>query len=265
MADTNWLRQTTDKPLFPDILWSRPENRRYAGKLLIMGGNMHGFAAPAAAYAAADKAGIGVARVLLPDKLQRSIGKLFPEAVFAPSTQVGSFSKKASATAADEASWADGVLLAGDFDRNSETAVVLESLTSGYRGPLVVAQDALQYFWGPDTPILERETSCYVVNLGKLQKLAKNNRPGTPVLHSMNLYDLVRVLEDWTKVTSAAIITRHSSSLVVAYQGQVSTTPYGEELRWQVELAAYAAVWMLQQPDKLFEAITTAVYCYVHG
>ena len=67
MTSTNqalpyWQRQEPGEPLFPDLLWSRPENRQFAGKLLIMGGNAHGFAAPAEAYAHAEKAGIGVAR-----------------------------------------------------------------------------------------------------------------------------------------------------------------------------------------------------------
>jgi NAD(P)H-hydrate repair Nnr-like enzyme with NAD(P)H-hydrate dehydratase domain len=57
MENTNWLKQTSDKPVFPDLLWSRPENRKYAGKLLIIGGNKHGVAAPGIAFSAAQKAG----------------------------------------------------------------------------------------------------------------------------------------------------------------------------------------------------------------
>ena len=47
MAREYWQRQTSEKPLFADVLWSRPENRNLAGKLLIAGGNLYGFAAPA--------------------------------------------------------------------------------------------------------------------------------------------------------------------------------------------------------------------------
>ncbi|MDO8591435.1 MAG: hypothetical protein Q7R60_00720, partial [bacterium] len=85
MANTYWLKQTKDKPLFPDLLWSRPENKRLAGKLLVVGGNLYGFSAPGTAYGAALKAGVGTARVLLPDKLQKTVGKLIPEAEFVPS------------------------------------------------------------------------------------------------------------------------------------------------------------------------------------
>src|ERR1700749_1211633 len=115
-----WHKQTTDKPLYPELLWSRPENKRFAGKLLIIGGSLHGFTAPAQAYAEALKAGIGSARVLLPDALQKTIGTVLEAGEFAPSTPSGSFSKQALAEALELSQWADGVLLAGDFDRNSE-------------------------------------------------------------------------------------------------------------------------------------------------
>src|SRR3982750_3265194 len=97
MERTYWHKQTPEKPLFPDLLWSRPENRAHAGKLLIMGGNAHGFAAPAEAYAESEQAGIGAARVLLPDSLQKTVGRTFAAGEYAPSTPSGSFSQKALA------------------------------------------------------------------------------------------------------------------------------------------------------------------------
>ncbi|MEK7561819.1 MAG: hypothetical protein AAB541_03065, partial [Patescibacteria group bacterium] len=126
MADTYWLKQAKDKPLFEDLLWSRPENKRLAGKLLIVGGNLYGFSAPGTAYGAALKAGIGTTRVLLPDKLQKTVGKLMPEAEFAPSTLSGSFARPGLAKLLEEGEWADGVLLAGAFGRNSATAILLD-------------------------------------------------------------------------------------------------------------------------------------------
>ena len=258
---TNWLRQTPDKPLFPDLLWSRPENQRQAGKLLIVGGSSHGFAAPAAAFAAAGQAGIGSARVLLPDAVQKTIGPSFAEAVFAPSTPNGSFSRQALAELLENADWAGGVLLAGDFGRNSETAILLESFLDKYQGQVTVAEDSLDYFLGPKSRLLSRPDTLSVINLGKLQKLAKANRPGTAVLHNMNLHELVTVLADWTN-GPPAFITKHADNIIVAAGGRVSTTPEKTESNWQIDLAAYAAVWHLQQPGKLFEALTTAAMCY---
>jgi NAD(P)H-hydrate repair Nnr-like enzyme with NAD(P)H-hydrate dehydratase domain len=63
VENTNWFKQRQTEPLFADLLWSRPENRLRAGKLLIIGGNKHLVAAPGNAYTAAEKAGIGSCRV----------------------------------------------------------------------------------------------------------------------------------------------------------------------------------------------------------
>lgn len=260
MADTYWLKQTKDKPLFPDLLWSRPENKRHAGKLLVVGGNLHGFSAPGTAYGAALRAGIGTARVLLPDKLKKTVGGLIPEAEFAPSTLSGSFGKMTLAQLLEAAQWADGVLLAGDFGRNSETAILLDSFMDKFEGQVTVAQDSLDYFWGKNSPLIERASTVSVIDLSKLQKLAKNNRPATPVLHSMMLADLVELLHDWTTGNPGQIITKHADNFIVASGGQVSTTPAPEQPNWQIELAAYASVWWLQNPQKPLEALTASVF-----
>ncbi|HEY5550080.1 MAG TPA: hypothetical protein VIK37_02695 [Candidatus Saccharimonadales bacterium] len=257
MEDTNWLKQTSE-PLFSDLLWSRPENKRQAGKLLIVGGNTHGFAAPVSAFNAAAKAGIGTARVILPDKLAKSLGTSFTEAEFAPSTPSGSLSKRALDSLIENAKWADGALLAGDFGRNSETAVLLSTFMIKFDGQVTVAQDGLNYFLGSNSVLLNRPNTLSVINMGKLQKLGKNNRPDPPIRHSMSLHELIKLLGNW----GANVITKHAANFVAASGGKVSTTPSKKDKDWQIELAAYTAVWWLQNPNKPFGGLTTAVYHY---
>lgn len=72
MKPSYWQQQTKDTPLFPDIEWSKPEQKSLAGKLLIIGGNKLGFAAVAAAYATAQTTGIGECKVALPDVLKKN-------------------------------------------------------------------------------------------------------------------------------------------------------------------------------------------------
>ena len=262
MENTNWLRQTLAKPYFLDIQWSKPQNRHTAGKPLIVGGNAHVFVAPAIAYAAAQKAGVGTLRVLLPDSTKKQLGQVPPAAEFTPSTASGSFRRQAIAQLHNAAAWADAVLLAGDFGRNSETAIFLETAVHEYEGPLILAQDALDYFLTAGSPILARPSTLLVINLAKLQKLAKNNRPTTPVLQGMSLYELAVVLADWVNSTPAIILTKQGDSLVVAAGGQVSTTPQPQDSNWQIELGAFAGVWWLQNLSRPFEAVTTAVWDY---
>src|SRR5438105_14108225 len=115
-----WHKQASDKPLFPELLWSQPENRTQAGKLLIIGGNLHAIAAPAQAYAEALKAGIGSAKVVLPDVTKKTVGPLLENVEYAPSSRSGSFARNALASFVDLSQWADGVLITGDTGRNSE-------------------------------------------------------------------------------------------------------------------------------------------------
>lgn len=259
MEDTSWLKQAADKPLFPDLLWSRPENKRQAGKLLIIGGSLHGFAAPVAAFNAALAAGIGSARVILPEALRKTLGRSFKEAEFAPGTPSGSFSKQALDMFLENTKWADGVLLAGDFGHNSETAILLSSFMDKFKGQVTVSQDSLDYFLGPNSPFLNRPNTLSAINMSKLQKLGKNNHPDPPIRHSMNLHELVKLLGEW----GTNVITKHADSFVAACGKRVSTTPSKKEQNWQTELAAYASVWLIQQPQKPFEALTTAVFEYL--
>ncbi len=255
-----WLKQG-DEPLFPDLLWSRPESKQARGKLLVVGGNSHVFAAPGNAYTAAVKACIGATRVLLPQSLNKTLGAHLPDAVFAPATPSGSLSRQALDVLLENAQWADGVLLAGDFGRNSETAILLESFLDKFAGQVTIAGDGVDYFQDKNTRGLNRDKTTYAINIGKLQKLAKNNRPSTPVLHNMNLQELVTLLADWTNGSQAEFITKHADNLVVAAEGRASTTPHvGDDTAWQTDAASFVAVWQLQNPTKPFEAFTTAAY-----
>lgn len=258
MENSIWLTQTADKPLFPDLLWSRPENKRQAGKLLIIGGSKHGFAAPVTAYNAALAAGIGSARVILPEALKKALGTSFAEAEFVSNTPSGSLARRSLDAILENSKWADSVLLAGDFGRNSETAILLSSFMEKFDGQVMVSQDGLDYFLDNNSPLLRRQNTSSVINMGKLQKLGKNNRPSPSIRHAMTLHELVKALAEY----EASIITKHADNYVVSNGGKVSTTVSKKEQNWQIELAAYAAVWQLQNPTRLFEALTAAVFEY---
>lgn len=255
-----WRKQAIDKPLFPDLLWSRPENRALSGKLLIIGGNLFGFAAPAEAYNEAVKAGIGIAHVLLPDATKKLVGHVLEAGDYAPSTPSGSFSQSALGELLPHAAWADGVLLAGDLGRNSETAILLEKFMSTYRGQLTITKDAADYFIAAPQALLARPETTLVVSFAQLQKLAMNAKFSHAFIFSMDLIRLVEALREFTLAYPVNIIVKHLANFVVASGGQVSTTKLEDDKEvWRVTTAAHAAVWWLQNPSKPFEALTTAV------
>jgi len=258
-----WYKQTLDKPISPELIWSQPENRQLAGKLIIIGGNLHGFAAPAEAYIQAVKAGIGIARVVIPDSiktlLEHSQGNdLGME--FAPSTPSGSFSLNALAEILSLCGWADGVLLAGDFGRNSETAILLERLITKYCGQLTLSNDTIDYFINNLALILQRPNTTLVLNLLQLQKLFMQAHQATPITSDMDLIRLVKVIHDFTLTYPVNFVINHAKYILVAVNGQVSSTVTSQSTDIkQGILAAQTAIWWLQNPNKIFEAISCGI------
>lgn len=259
-ATDYWHKQTLEQPLFPAMLWNRPENKRLAGKLLIIGGNLHGFTAPATAYTEAAKAGIGVARVLLPDALTKTVGALFPDAEFAPSTPSGSFSKQSLASWLDASAWADGVLLAGDFGRNSETAIVLEQFLQKYTGLLTMTKDAGDYVASAPTIALARPNTTLVISFGQLQQIAMRSQFAPAITSHMTFIQLIEALHSFTNLHTIKLVMQYQDTMFVAADGQVSTTRLtAPQQIWRVRGAAKASTWWLQHPSQPLEALTTSI------
>lgn len=254
-----WVKQTSQAPLFQDLLWSRPENKRHAGKLLIIGGNLHGFSAPAQAFSEAKKAGVGVARVILPSSIQKTVGKFMPEAEFTSSTPSGSFAAAALDVWLEHAAWADGVLLAGDLGKNSETAVLIESFLAKYSGQLVITKDALDSATQSPAAVLGRSNVVLVADFAQLQKLAVQAHFDRAFTNDMGLVKLVDYIYQFGQKHAVSIVTKYLDTLVVSCQGRVSTTKTSNDASWQTKTAAYAAVWHIQHPTEPFKALTTSV------
>lgn len=252
-----WQRQNPDSPLFPDLQWSRPETKRARGKLLIVGGHSQGFTAPAQAYSEANAANIGSARVLLPQHVQKLLPKSFSEMEFAPSTPSGSFARQALAELLGGAHWADGVLLAGDLGRNSETAILLEEFIKKYQGQLTLAQDSLDYFLDQPERLLNRSNTLLAPTFNQLQRIAIGAKSPKAFTSNMNFLDLVGALHLFSKTYSIALAVQHLETIFITVDGKVSSTKVSA--RDEIALATHAAVWWLQHKSKPYESITTSL------
>ncbi len=253
-----WHRQTSEEPLFPDLLWSRPENKKHAGKLLVVGGNAFGFAAAAEAYAEALKAGIGTARVLLPASLQKTVGRVFAAGEYAPSTPSGSFAQQSLDELISMAQWADATLLAGDLGRNSETAILLEKFLQKHHGQLTLVQDAVDYFVKDALLVLARPETLLVINMPQLQKLATQAKFTKAFTSQMDFLHIIDALHEFTKQHVVNIVLEHNQTIFVAVNGVVCTTKQAQDADHTIKVAAHASVWWLQNPDKAFEALATS-------
>lgn len=257
---TYWQQQTAGQPLFPDLLWSRPENKAFAGKLAVIGGNLHGFAAPAEAYNTATAAGVGLTRVLLPLAVKKLAGGVLPELEYGEANPSGSFAQKSLSEWLALAAWADGVLLAGDFGRNSETAIVLETFLRKHQGQVTITKDGVDYALHIAEAILARQDTTLVLSMAQLQRLCIAARTTTPITLDMDLLRLVDVLHELTKQHNVHIVVKYGPVICVAVDGLVSTTRLANDTPiWRVATAAAVAVWWLQNPGQAFQSLTTAI------
>lgn len=257
-----WHKQT-DKPIYPGLAWSRPENRLQAGKLLIIGGNGHEFNIPAQAYASAVKAGIGTARVLMPDSVAKHLAKLPKpslEIEYTASTPSSSFATKSLVDLLSLSDWADGVLLAGNFGHNSETAILLEKYVTKYTGILMLSEDAVDYFVQAPDSVANRPEVCLVATIAQLQKFAVSLKFQTVFKFDTNIVELVESLHKFTLEFKTTIVLKHLNILYVASEGQISTTKLDDDFdSWRIDTASKAIVWWIQNSQKTFEAITTSL------
>lgn len=253
-----WQKQKADEPLFPDILWSRPESQAGAGKLTVIGGNAFAFGAPGIAWNKAGDADVGICHVLLPDAIKKTVSQMLPEAEFAPSNPSGSFSKKALDDLLRMSNWGDAAILAGDLGRNSETAVLLETYVEKYTGPLTITQDAADYFKETPKLILDRPNTLVAVSVAQLQRMFIATPFIKPITYGMTTPQLAETLHEYTQKYQSCIITKHNDLLFVAQGGQVVTHKLEDKV-WRIKTATRATVFWLQNQNQQFEAIVTSL------
>lgn len=260
MDTSYWQKQTASKPLFPDIEWSKPEQRSQAGRLGIIGGNKLGFAGVAEAYSVALASGVGEVRVLLPDALKRTIPNVITDTVFAPTTPSGSLASSALPEMKALGDWATGVLLAGDAGRNSETAVAYEQFISQYTRPLIVTRDAIDLIKNSPKLLIDRPDTLVVASFAQIQKLFQGAYYPKVLTFSMQLLQIVEALHKFTITYPCTLVTLHRDQIIIASDGQVVTQDFSEPMRiWRGETAAKMASYWLWNPSQPLEASSASL------
>lgn len=255
-----WKKQAPGTALFPDIEWSKPEQRSQAGKLGIIGGNKLGFAGVAEAYSVATQVGVGQIRVLLPDVLKKTIPSAITDAVFGPTNPSGSLTKDAVAEMNALGEWAGSVLLIGDAGRSSETAIAYEDFLRHYQGQLVLTRDAIDLIKNSSQAIVERPHTLLVISFAQLQKLFQSVYYPKVLTFSMQLTNLVEAVHKFTITYPISIVVLHKDHLIIASDGEVVTTPWSNPMAiWRGNTAAKAACYWLWNPNKPLEAVSTSI------
>jgi NAD(P)H-hydrate repair Nnr-like enzyme with NAD(P)H-hydrate dehydratase domain len=260
MEHTYWHRQTTSSPLYPDIEWSKPEQRSQSGKLGIIGGNKLGFVSVAESYQHATQAGIGEIRILLPDMLKKSIPQTITDAIFGATNPSGSLAKDSIVEMKALGSWSTGILMIGDAGRNSETAIVYEEFIATYSGLLTITRDAVDLIKHSSQSLVERPNTLLVVSFAQLQKIFQLVYYPKVLTFTMQLTNLVEALHKFTITYPVSITVLHKDTLLVASEGNVTSTPWGNPMAiWRGSVATKAMTYWLWSPNKLLESVTASL------
>jgi NAD(P)H-hydrate repair Nnr-like enzyme with NAD(P)H-hydrate dehydratase domain len=260
LDNTYWKKQTTNKPLYPDIEWNKPEQRSQAGRLGIIGGNKLGFAGVGEAYGVATKSGVGEVRVLLPDVLKKTIPAAMTDVIFGATNPSGSLARDAHVEMEALGVWGTGILLIGDAGRNSETAILYENFLKDYAGPLTITRDAVDLIKNSTSTMVERPNTLLVVSFAQLQKIFQSVYYPKILTFSMQLAQLVETLHKFTITYPCSIMVLHKDYLIVAEGGDVTTTEWQNPIAiWRGSVAAKAASYWLWTPSSVLKAASASI------
>lgn len=260
MEHTYWKKQTSSKPLFPDIEWSKPEQRAHAGKIGIIGGNKLSFVAIAEGYSLALNSGSGQVKVLLPDVLKKSIPSNMTDVVFASTNPSGSLSRDALNDMKALGEWSTQILLIGDAGRSSETAILYEDFLREYSGPLVITRDAIDLLKNSSSSLVERPNTVLVASFAQIQKIFQAVYYPKMLIFSMQLIQLVEALHKFTITYPVTIAVLHKDHMIVASGGEVTTTEWTDPMKiWRGQTATRAATYWSWSPGQPLESITASL------
>lgn len=255
-----WHKQRPETPLYPDIDWSKPEQRSQSGRLGIIGGNKLGFAGVGEGYGIAISAGVGEVRVLLPDVLKKSIPTTITDTIFGPTNPSGSLARDALVQMQTMGQWATGILMIGDAGRNSETAIVYEDFIRTYAGPLTITRDAIDLVKHSSQAIVDRPDTLLVMSFAQLQKLFQLVYYPKVLTFNMQLTNLIEALHKFTITYPVAITVLFKEQVIVASGGEITTTPWENPMAiWRGSVAAKASVYWLWTPKKTLESVTSSL------
>lgn len=259
-----WKQQTSGEPLFPNTLWSKPENKINAGKLGLVGGNALSFLAVANAYQSAINCGIGEVKLILPNQLKKQLGSL-PNAEFAATNQSGALSKEAEPLLKALENESDGILLIGDASRNNETQLLYEnfvrqSTANPSSKPFIIARDAVDLLMGVMNEITTRENIVLILSFNQLQKIFQSLYFPIVLVHSIQTIKLVEALHKFTISNAATLVVFHNDNLIAASGGEVFSTSFNKATEiWQGKTPAQIACWMIWSHLKPLEAVACAL------
>ena len=263
MDNFSYWKKQGKNALFADVDTFAPEQKRFAGKLLVIGGHAGAFFAAAQAMQTALNLGVGEVRVLLPDALRGKVPRA-AEIYFAESGASGAFGKVSLVEMLNQAAWADVVLLIGDLGKNAETSIVLADFMKHCEKPVFITRDAVDAVtsdamnWG-----MRDERTALFLTMAQLQKFLRTLYYPKVVTLSMPMNQLVETLHKFTLSYPLTLATMHSEQVVIARDGNVISENLSDVgltpiTLWGGDIVTRAAVLSFWNQNKGLEQVFAA-------
>lgn len=243
MSNTNWLTQDQE-PLFKDLIWSRPENKAHAKKILLVGGSSHGFSRTYKYFIGCEEAGVGEVKLVLPNSLLKLIKH--PLVVFGDSNKDGSFSKESYSQILGYYGWADSVWLTGEFGNNSTTTMLLEQIINSTKRK-IISGDVSSHIG--DLSVMTNDL-LLILSFREYQKLA-SKLYGVAPTNRMDLSQIVDTLNSLTTESEVSIVLGFNDYCLVGSNSKVVT----QKKLLDEKTASNIAVMWTQFPGKSLQAM----------
>lgn len=253
-----WQKQT--RPLFNDLTWNIPEQK--TGSIVVVGGNSQSFSSV-----------IRTAEYLNQHFPIKHVSTLLPEALrsklpnsenlnFAAATTSGTFAK--SYLLEQTISDSNFTILAGDLSRNAETTIAITDAVQKTTVPLLITRDSVDLLAPSAAQILNRPNLFIFGSLAQIQKIFRAIYYPRMIMLSQPLVPIIETLHKFTLTYPVTLITFHQEQIIVANNGNISTTPlkdtsYSPIMLWSGQLAAKIAALNLFNPNQPFAASTAAL------
>lgn len=254
-----WHKQK-DNPLFPNIFWEAPLNRNQAKKLLIIGGHAKQFSDTVGLYQHALAAGIGSAKVVLPDSLRKLIGNQ-PDCLFVASNPSGSIAKDTVQEILEYSNECDGVIFSSELSHNTETISLLETLFTEIAKPIFFSSNVLGML-AFQPGLLLSGNKVLVSDMKHLIKLANSLDFPITIKTQSSIINKVELITKFTTEYNLGILLIESP-IITAFEGQVCVTEVPNTKVGTPEILATVATFWLQHSKK-FEALSSASYKVLH-
>jgi Cdc6-like AAA superfamily ATPase len=256
----NILIQENLKPLYPDLIWAKPENRNNAGKILLIGGNEYDFKNIASIYEYLLTAKVGSIKIIFPDILKKEIKVDSDVGIFLPSNRSGSFSQKALAELMDYSSWPDSIILGGDFGKNAETRLLFERFLDKTKQPKIVfVNDSAPFI--PQT--ISNNLNIIIQPLPIIQKFFLSITHQTTLNLQDNPNQIYQKLIELNKIYNQPLVSLLDDNIIFIYNQKIVITKLSnpvDPLQIFNKLSAFICFYISIYENSIFEAIISGIY-----